>query len=262
MAAARAVEAAAAALLSRHRASPGSATGGRSSEGLSRVPSISLEMPLGWHPSSRARVASRLDATTTRRIVPKAMDQGRVSAARLLARWHQRSRCLEREQGTDQGHNCSVDRVYPGALSLYFEWTDASRCHRSAQTGGFPAAARAGTCKAMIEQGRGRVSFCSAGRTRSPVSPGTMRADLAHSRGARSTVRWVKVAVGGLASLLQWIGRGASRQRLHIISGRQKLRVFRSLAAGIPGARRACGLNLMRILPSMSGSRTTSLQNM
>jgi len=68
MAAARAVEAAAAALLSRHRASPGSATGGRSSEGLSRVPSISLGILLGWHPSSRVRIASRLDATTTRQI--------------------------------------------------------------------------------------------------------------------------------------------------------------------------------------------------
>ena len=68
MAAARAVEAAAVALLSQHRASPGSATGGRSSAGLSRVPSTSLVIPLGWHPSSRARVASRLDATTTRRI--------------------------------------------------------------------------------------------------------------------------------------------------------------------------------------------------
>jgi hypothetical protein len=133
----------------------------------------------------------------------------------------------------------------------------------------------------MIEQGRGRVSFCSAGRTRSPgedhcftlsaqdhssfshsvlflfdhsfqlpsfhilsfnistVSPGTMRADSAHSSSARGTVRWVKVAVGGLASLLQWIGKGASRQRLHIISGRHKLRAFRSWAAGIPWARQA-----------------------
>ncbi len=238
---------------------------------------------MGWHPSSRARIASRLDATTTRRI---AQSDGtrlgvRCLAARLFARWHQRSRCLEREQGTDQSHNCSVDRVSPGALSLYFEWTNASRCHRSAQTGGFPAAARAGTCKAMIEQGWGRASFCSAGRARTPgedhcftlsaqdhnsfshsflllfsqkfqipsfhissfnistVSPGTVRADLAHSRGARSTARWVKVAVGGLASLLQWIGRGASRQRLHIISGRKKLRVFRSLAAGIPRVRQA-----------------------
>jgi len=66
-----------------------------------------------------------------------------------------------------------------------------------------------------------------------------MRADLARSRGARRTARWVKVAVGGLASLLQWIGRGASRQRLHIISGRHKLRAYRSWAAGIPVARQA-----------------------
>ena len=133
----------------------------------------------------------------------------------------------------------------------------------------------------MIRQRRGRVSFCSAGRTRSPsedhcfafsaqdhssfshsvlllfnqnsqlpsfyilslnistVSPGTVRADLAHSRGARGTVRWVKVAVGGLASLLQWIGRGASRQRLHIVSGRQQLRAFRCLAAGTPQVQQA-----------------------
>ncbi len=66
-----------------------------------------------------------------------------------------------------------------------------------------------------------------------------MRADLARSRGARRTARWVKVAVGGLTSLLQWIGRGASRQRLHIISGRHKLRAYRSWAAGIPVARQA-----------------------
>ena len=56
----------------------------------------------------------------------------------------------------------SVDRGLPG------KWTDLSRCHRSAQTGGFPAATFAGTCKAMIAQRRGRVSFCCAGRTRSP----------------------------------------------------------------------------------------------
>ncbi len=50
----------------------------------------------------------------------------------------------------------------------------------------------------------------------SRVSPDTVRADLAHGGGARSTVRRVKVTVGGLASLLQRIGRGAGRQRLHI----------------------------------------------
>jgi hypothetical protein len=171
---------------------------------------------------------------------------GWISAARFLARWHQRPQRLEREQRADQGHNRGVDRVSSGTLPLCFKWTDASRCHRSAQTGGFPAATFAGTCKAMIAQRRGRVSFCSAERTRSPgedhcfilsaqdhscfnrlvlllfspsfqtssfnisrVSPGTVRADLAHGGGARSTVRRVKVAVGGLASLLQWTsGRG------------------------------------------------------
>ncbi len=93
---------------------------------------------------------------------------GVISAARFLARWHQRPQRLEREQGADQGHNRGVDCVPSGTLSLYFKWTDASRCHWSAQTGGFPAATFAGTCKAMIAQRRGRVSFCSAGRTRSP----------------------------------------------------------------------------------------------
>jgi hypothetical protein len=93
---------------------------------------------------------------------------GVISTARFLARWHQRPQRLEREQGADQGHNRGVDRVPSGTLSLYFKWTDASRCHRSAQTGGFPAATFAGTCKAMIAQRRGRVSFCSAGRTCSP----------------------------------------------------------------------------------------------
>jgi hypothetical protein len=130
----------------------------------------------------------------------------------------------------------------------------------------------------MIAQRRGRVSFCSAGRTRSPgedhcftssaqdhssfnrsvllllsspsfqvfsfnisrVSPGTVRADLAHGGGARSTVRRVKVAVGGLSSLLQRIGKGAGRQRLHIFSGRQKLRMPQSLTAGVPWVQLAC----------------------
>jgi len=128
----------------------------------------------------------------------------------------------------------------------------------------------------MVAQRRGRVSFCSAGRTRSPgedhcftssaqdhssfnrsvllllsspsfqvfsfnisrVSPGTVRADLAHGGGARSTVRRVKVAVGGLSSLLQRIGAG--RQRLHIFSGRQKLRMPQSLTAGVPWVQLAC----------------------
>jgi hypothetical protein len=34
------------------------------------------------------------------------------------------------------------------------------------------------------------------------------------------------VAVGGLASLLQRVGRGVGRQRLHIFSGRQELRIL------------------------------------
>jgi hypothetical protein len=53
-------------------------------------------------------------------------------------------------------------------------------------------------------------------------------------------VRRVKVAVGGLASLLQRVGRGVGRQRLHIFSGRQELRMLQSLAANVPWVQRAC----------------------
>ncbi len=77
----------------------------------------------------------------------------------------------------------------------------------------------------------------------SRVSPGTVRADLARGGGARSTVCRVKVAVGGLASLLQLVGRGVGRQRLqplHIFSGRQELRMLQSLAASVPWVHRAC----------------------
>ena len=164
-----------------------------------------------------------------------------------------------------------------GPRGLPGKWTDSSRCHRSTRTGGFPAATFAGTCKAMIAQRRGRVSFCCAGRTSSPgedhcftpsaqdhssfnrsvlllsspsfqafsfnisrVSPGTVRADLAHGGGARSTVRQVKVAVGSLSSLPQRIGKGAGRQRLHIFSGRQKLRMPQSSTAGVPWVQLTC----------------------
>jgi hypothetical protein len=129
----------------------------------------------------------------------------------------------------------------------------------------------------MIAQRRGRVSFCSAGRTRSPGEdhcstlsaqdhssfnrsvlllsspsfssfqfqyfksfawhgaggPGAWWGCSEHSASGQGGSGWPSLPPPG-------IGRGAGRQRLHIFSGRQKLRMLQSLAAGVPWVQLAC----------------------